>query len=235
MAKHGKKYVDALKKYDSTKSYPLAEATKILKDVAYAKFNETVDLDLRLGVDPRHADQQVRGTVSLPHGTGKSVRVVVFAKGDKAREAEQAGAEVVGAEDLVAKIQGGFTDFDAAIATPDMMGQVGRLGKVLGPRGLMPNPKTGTVTMDVAKAVSEIKAGKVEFRVDKTGNIHVPVGKIQFTHDQIAQNAQTVLEAIQRAKPAAAKGTYMRSIAISSTMSPAIKLTFTQAKVEAAA
>ncbi|MGI8908780.1 MAG: 50S ribosomal protein L1 [Candidatus Sumerlaeaceae bacterium] len=234
MAKHGKKYVDALKKYDATKSYPLTEATKVLKDIAYAKFNETVDLDLRLGVDPRHADQQVRGTVSLPHGTGKSVRVVVFAKGEKATEAEKAGAEVVGAEDLVAKIQGGFTDFDAAIATPDMMGQVGRLGKVLGPRGLMPNPKTGTVTMDVAKAVAEIKAGKVEFRVDKTGNVHVPIGKIQFTADQIAQNAQTVLEAIQRAKPAASKGTYMRSIAISSTMSPAVKLTFTQAKVEAA-
>jgi large subunit ribosomal protein L1 len=235
MAKHGKKYVDALKKFDSTKSYTLPEATKILKDVAFAKFNETVDLDLRLGVDPRHADQQVRGTVSLPHGTGKSVRVVVFAKGDKAREAEQAGAETVGAEDLVAKIQGGFTDFDAAIATPDMMGQVGRLGKVLGPRGLMPNPKTGTVTMDVARAVQEIKAGKVEFRVDKTGNVHVPVGKIQFTQEQIAQNAQTVLEAIQRAKPAAAKGTYMRSIAISSTMSPAVKVTFSTAKATEAA
>jgi large subunit ribosomal protein L1 len=235
MAKRGKKYTDALKKFDASKSYALGEASKILKDIAFAKFNETVDLDLRLGVDPRHADQQVRGTVSLPHGTGKSVRVVVFAKGDKAREAEQAGAEVVGAEDLVAKIQGGFTDFDAAIATPDMMGQVGRLGKVLGPRGLMPNPKTGTVTMDVAKAVAEIKAGKVEFRVDKTGNVHVPVGKIQFTSEQIAENAHTVLEAIQRAKPAAAKGTYMRSVAISSTMSPAIKLTYTQTKSEAAA
>ena len=230
MAKHGKKYENALKLYDPTKVYPIGEAADLLKKLAYAKFNETVDLDLRLGVDPRHADQQVRGTVSLPHGTGKTVRVAVFAKGDKATEAEAAGAEIVGAEDLVAKIQGGFTDFDAAIATPDMMREVGKLGKVLGPRGLMPNPKTGTVTMDVAKAVEEIKGGKVEFRVDKTANVHVPVGKIQFTAQQIAENAQTLLDALQRAKPSAAKGTYMRSICISSTMSPGIRVSFSAAK-----
>jgi len=235
MPKHGKKFRSAFEKVEAAKQYVLTEATALVKEIAFAKFNETVDLDLRLGVDPRHADQQVRGTVSLPHGTGKSVRVVVFAKGEKAAEAEKAGAEVVGAEDLVAKIQGGFVDFDAAIATPDMMGQVGRLGKVLGPRGLMPNPKTGTVTMDVAKAVTEIKAGKVEFRVDKTGNVHVPIGKIQFSAQQLAENAQTVLEAIQRAKPAAAKGTYMRSVTLSSTMGPGVKIAFTGAKLDTAA
>jgi len=224
MPKHGKKFRAAYEKVEGGKTYQLGEAVKLVKEVAYAKFNESVDLDLRLGVDPRHADQQVRGTVSLPHGTGKSVRVAVFAKGEKASEAEKAGAEYVGAEDLVTKIAGGFTDFDAAIATPDMMGQVGRLGKVLGPRGLMPNPKTGTVTMDVAKAVEEIKAGKVEFRVDKTGNVHVPVGKIQFTEEQLKENAETVIEALQRAKPAAAKGVYMRNITISSTMGPGVKI-----------
>lgn len=224
MPKHGKKYRAALEKVDASKAYAITEAAALVKELSFAKFNESVDLDFRLGVDPRHADQQVRGTVSLPHGSGKTVRVVVFAKGDKAAEAEKAGAEVVGAEDLVTKIQGGFTDFDAAIATPDMMGQVGRLGKVLGPRGLMPNPKTGTVTMDVARAVQEIKAGKVEFRVDKLGNVHVPVGKIQFTAEQLAENAQTVIEAISRAKPSASKGTYLRSITLSATMSPGIKI-----------
>jgi len=224
MPKHGKKFRAAYEKVEGGKTYQLVEAVKLVKEVAFAKFNESVDLDLRLGVDPRHADQQVRGTVSLPHGTGKSVRVAVFAKGEKASEAEKAGAEYVGAEDLVTKIAGGFTDFDAAIATPDMMGQVGRLGKVLGPRGLMPNPKTGTVTMDVARAVEEIKAGKVEFRVDKTGNVHVPVGKIQFTEEQLKENAETVIEALQRAKPAAAKGVYMRNITISSTMGPGVKI-----------
>ncbi|MCX7718963.1 MAG: 50S ribosomal protein L1 [Candidatus Sumerlaeaceae bacterium] len=229
MPKHGKKYQNALKAYDSTQAYSIDEAAAILKKIAFAKFNETVDLDLKLGVDPRHADQQVRGTVSLPHGTGKSVRVAVFAKGEKAAEAEAAGAEIVGAEDLVAKVQGGFTDFDAAISTPDMMREVGKLGKVLGPRGLMPNPKTGTVTMDVAKAVSEIKAGKVEFRVDKTANVHVPIGKIQFTAEQIAENAKTLLDAIVRAKPAAAKGQYIRSVTLSSTMSPGIRVAFTGA------
>lgn len=229
MPKHGKKYRAALEKYDAAKAYALREAVDVIKSIAYAKFNESVDLDLRLGVDPRHADQQVRGTVSLPHGSGKSVRVAVFAKGEKAKEAEAAGAEYVGADDLLAKIQGGFTDFDAAIATPDMMGLVGRLGKVLGPRGLMPNPKTGTVTMDVANAVREIKAGKVEFRVDKTANVHVPVGKIQFTPEQLAENAQAVLDAIVRAKPAASKGAYIKSVTISSTMSPPVKVAFTVA------
>lgn len=228
MAKRGKKFQAAAEKVDFTKSYSLNEATKLVKDIAFAKFNESVDLDFRLGVDPRHADQQVRGTVSLPHGTGKSVRVAVFAKGDKAAEAEKAGAEYVGAEDLVTKIQGGFTDFDAAIATPDMMGQVGRIGKILGPRGLMPNPKTGTVTLDVARAVAEIKAGKVEFRVDKTGNVHVPIGKVQFGADQLLENAQTVIEAIQKAKPAAAKGTYMKNITVSSTMGPGVRIVASQ-------
>lgn len=234
MGKISKKYKAALALYEPTKHYPLAEAAETLKKIASAKFNESVDIDLRLGVDPRHADQQVRGTVSLPHGTGKTIRVAVFAKGEKANEATAAGAEVVGAEDLVAKIQGGFTDFDAAIATPDMMGQVGKLGKVLGPRGLMPNPKTGTVTMDVATAVKEIKAGKVEFRVDKTGNVHVAVGKIQFSDVEIAENAVTLLDAIVRAKPAAAKGTYLRSITISSTMSPPVKIAYTGGKLTTA-
>ncbi|MCX7626722.1 MAG: 50S ribosomal protein L1 [Candidatus Sumerlaeaceae bacterium] len=226
MPKHGKKYRAALEKYDPKKVYSLSEAIDVLKKIAFAKFNETVNLDLKLGVDPRHADQQVRGTVTLPHGTGKTVRVAVFAKGDKAVEAEAAGAEIVGAEDLVAKVAGGFTDFDAAIATPDMMREVGKLGKILGPRGLMPNPKTGTVTMDVAKAVQEIKAGKVEFRVDKTGNVHVPIGKIQFGNEQLLENAIAVLDAIAKARPAAAKGTYMRSITLSSTMSPGIKVSY---------
>ena len=231
MARHGKKYKNAVEAYDPAKAYPINEAAEILKKAAYAKFNETVDLDLRLGVDPRHADQQVRGTVSLPHGTGKTVRVAVFAKGEKATEAERAGAELVGAEELVAKVAGGFTDFDAAIATPDMMREVGKLGKVLGPRGLMPNPKTGTVTMDVTRAIEEIKAGKVEFRVDKTANVHVPVGKIQFTAQQIAENAQTLLDAINHAKPAAAKGTYMKNVSLSSTMSPGVKVAFSATKV----
>ncbi len=224
MPKHGKKFRAAAEKVEADKTYALPEAIKLVKTIAFAKFNETVDLDFRLGVDPRHADQQVRGTVSLPHGTGKAVRVAVFARGEQATAAEKAGAEYVGAEDLVAKIQGGFTDFDAAVATPDMMGQVGRLGKVLGPRGLMPNPKTGTVTMDVARAIEEIKAGKVEFRVDKTGNVHVPVGKVQFTEEQLIENAETVVDAIQRAKPAAAKGIYMKNATLSSTMGPGVKV-----------
>lgn len=224
MPKHGKKFRTAAEKVEAGKTYTLPEAIKLVKEIAFAKFNETADIDFRLGVDPRHADQQVRGTVSLPHGTGKAVRVAVFARGEQATAAEKAGAEYVGAEDLVAKIQGGFTDFDAAVATPDMMGQVGRLGKVLGPRGLMPNPKTGTVTMDVTKAIQEIKAGRVEFRVDKTGNVHVPVGKVQFTEEQLTENAETVVDAIQRAKPAAAKGIYMRNATLSSTMGPGVKV-----------
>ena len=235
MAKHGKKYRKAVEGYDPAKQYTIQEACGILKKLAFAKFNETVDLDLKLGVDPRHADQQVRGTVSLPHGTGKTVRVAVFAKGEKAAEAEAAGAEIVGGDDLVAKVQGGFVDFDAAIATPDMMREVGKLGKVLGPRGLMPNPKIGTVTMDISKAVTEIKGGKVEFRVDKTANVHVPVGKIQFTAEQLADNALTLLEALVRAKPAAAKGTYLKSITISSTMSPGVKIAYASGSTAAKA
>ncbi len=189
-----------------------------------AKFDESVDLSFRLGVDPKHADQMVRGAVVLPHGIGKTVRVAVFAKGEKEREAREAGADIVGAEDLVEKVQGGWTDFDTAIATPDLMGQVGRLGKVLGPRGLMPNPKLGTVTFDVSKAVREAKAGKVEFRVDKAGNIHTPVGKKSFTPENIQANAMAVIEAIVRAKPSAAKGTYLRSVTMSSTMGPGVSV-----------
>jgi large subunit ribosomal protein L1 len=195
-----------------------------LKKVHFAKFNETIEVHMRLGVDPKHADQMVRGTVVLPHGLGKSKKVAVIASGDKLKEAEQAGADVVGGDDLVEKIAGGWTDFDACIATPDMMRGVGRLGKVLGPRGLMPNPKTGTVTMDVAKAIKEVKAGKVEFRVDKTGIIHAPVGKIEFTKDQLAENAQTLIDSVMKARPPALKGKYVKRITIASTMSPGIDL-----------
>jgi large subunit ribosomal protein L1 len=208
--------------YEQAKSYPVEEALAILKKLPGTKFDESVDISLRLGVDPKHADQMVRGAIVLPHGIGKTVRVAVFAKGEKEREARDAGADVVGAEDLVERIQGGFMDFDSTIATPDLMGQVGRLGKVLGPRGLMPNPKVGTVTFDVARAVREIKAGKVEFRVDKAGNVHVPVGKRSFAVERLVENAMTLLEAIVRAKPAAAKGQYLRSITLSSTMGPGI-------------
>jgi large subunit ribosomal protein L1 len=210
--------------YDRAKDYSVEEAFGILKKLPNAKFDESVDLSLRLGVDPKHADQMVRGAIVLPHGIGKQVRVAVFAKGEKDKEAREAGADVVGAEDLVEKIQGGFMDFDSAIATPDLMGQVGRLGKVLGPRGLMPNPKVGTVTFDVARAVREVKAGKVEFRVDKAGNVHVPVGKKSFSEPALIANALALLEAIVRAKPAAAKGQYLRSVTLSSTMGPGIRL-----------
>jgi large subunit ribosomal protein L1 len=210
--------------YDRDKAHGVEEAMEILAKLPLAKFDETVDLSLRLGVDPKHADQMVRGAVVLPHGIGKTVRVAVFAKGEKEREAREAGADVVGAEDLVERVQGGWLEFDSAIATPDLMGQVGRLGKVLGPRGLMPNPKLGTVTFDIGRAVREAKAGKVEFRVDKAGNVHVPVGKRSFSKDQISANALALLEAIIRAKPAAAKGQYLRSITVSSTMSPGIKV-----------
>jgi len=195
---------------------------RLLKEMPNAKFDESVDISFRLGVDPKHADQMVRGAVVLPHGIGKVVRVAVFAKGEKEREAREAGADTVGAEDLVEKVQGGWTDFDTAIATPDLMGQVGRLGKVLGPRGLMPNPKLGTVTFDVSKAVREAKAGKVEFRADKAGNIHTPVGKKSFPAESIAANAMAVIEAIVRAKPSAAKGTYLRSVTMSTTMGPGV-------------
>ena len=210
--------------FDQAKEYSVEDAMEVLKKLPGAKFDETVDLSLRLGVDPKHADQMVRGAVVLPHGIGKTVRVAVFAKGDKEREAREAGADVVGAEDLVEKIQGGWLEFDSAIATPDLMGQVGKLGKTLGPRGLMPNPKLGTVTFDVARAVREAKAGKVEFRVDKAGNVHVPVGKRSFPQEYLAANALALLEALVRAKPAASKGTYLRSVTLSSTMGPGIKV-----------
>ena len=219
-----KRYDTAVSKMDREHEYPLEEAIGILKQMPAAKFDESVDLSFRLGVDPKHADQMVRGAVVLPNGIGKSVRVAVFAKGEKEREARDAGADVVGAEDLVEKVQGGAMDFDTAIATPDLMGQVGRLGKILGPRGLMPNPKLGTVTFDVARAVREAKAGKVEFRVDKAGNIHAPVGKRSFDAEKLAANAMALIEAIMRAKPSAAKGTYLRSLTLSATMSPGVQV-----------
>ena len=223
MAKHGKKYRAAVEKVEE-RPYQLDEAFQLLKSISYAKFNETVELSMLLGVDPKHADQMVRGTTVLPHGTGQTKKVLVIASGDKQREATEAGADFVGGDELVEKIQGGWTDYDAVIATPDMMRAVGKLGKVLGPRGLMPNPKTGTVTFDVAKAIQEIKAGKVEFRVDKTSIIHVPVGKIAFTPDQLRENTAAIINAVRKAKPAAAKGKYVRSIYVSSTMSPSIQL-----------
>ena len=222
--KQGKKYQDSAKLIDRNKLYDPEEAVELVKQTAKAKFDETVELSVRLGVDPRHADQQVRGAVVLPHGTGKTVRVLVFAKGDKATEAENAGADYVGAEEMVAKIQGGWFDFDVCVATPDMMGVVGRLGRVLGPKGLMPNPKSGTVTMDVTKALNEIKAGKVEYRVDKTSIVHVPVGKASFEADKLTANLRTLMEAIIKARPSTAKGVYIRSSVISSTMGPGIKL-----------
>src|SRR5215813_8190619 len=217
-----KRYDASSAKVKTDKAYSLDEAIGVLKQMPGAKFDESVDLSFRLGVDPKHADQMVRGAVVLPHGIGKSVRVAVFAKGEKEREAREAGADTVGAEDLVERVQGGWMDFDTAIATPDLMGQVGRLGKVLGPRGLMPNPKLGTVTFDVGRAVREAKAGKVEFRVDKAGNVHVPVGKKSFALEQLAQNAMALLEAIVRAKPSASKGTYLRTLTLSSTMGPGV-------------
>ena len=208
--------------FDREREYPVDEALGIMKKLPVAKFDETVDLSLRLGVDPKHADQMVRGAIVLPHGIGKAVRVAVFAKGEKEREAREAGADIVGAEDLVERIQGGWLEFDSTVATPDLMGQVGRLGKVLGPRGLMPNPKLGTVTFDVSRAVREAKAGKIEFRVDKAGNIHTPVGKRSFSEGNLRDNAMALIEAIVRAKPSASKGTYLRSLTVSSTMSPGV-------------
>src|SRR6266700_2345245 len=226
MAKHGKKYRAATEKIES-RPYQLDEAFQLLKQVAYAKFNETVELSMLLGVDPKHADQMVRGTTVLPHGTGQSKRVLVIAQGEKQKEAQEAGADLVGGDDMVEKIQGGWIDFDAVIATPDMMRSVGKLGKVLGPRGLMPNPKTGTVTFDVAKAIQEIKAGKVEFRVDKTGIVHAPVGKISFATDKLFENASSMIQAVIRAKPAAAKGKYVKSVTLCSTMGPGVSLDVT--------
>ncbi len=223
MKTQGKRFRAAETKVDKTREYPVSEAAKILKDAAFAKFNETVDVVVRLGVDPRHADQIVRGTVALPHGTGKSVKVLVVTQGEKVKDAELAGADFVGME-YIAKIKEGWLDCDVIVATPDVMGQLGQLGRILGPRGLMPNPKAGTVTMDVAKAVKEIKAGKIEYRVDKTGNVHAPVGKVKFTADQIAENLVAFLEAIAKAKPSSAKGTYLKGATVSSTMGPGIKL-----------
>jgi large subunit ribosomal protein L1 len=223
MAKPGKKYRAAASKIED-RPYELREALSAIKDAAFAKFDETVEVHMRLGVDPRHADQMVRGTIVLPHGTGKTMRVAVIAGGEKIKEAEAAGAEVVGGDDLVEKIAAGYLEFDALVATPDMMKGVGRLGKVLGPRGLMPNPKTGTVTFNVAQAIKEIKAGKVEYRVDKTGIIHAPVGKLSFGVDKLTENAQALIEAVQKAKPSAAKGKYVRAMHLASTMGPSVSL-----------
>lgn len=222
--KHGKKYVDSLKEFDKSKAYEPAEALKYVVDSAKAKFDETIELHCKLGVDPRHADQQVRGVVVLPHGTGKTLKVLVITKGAKADEAVAAGADIVGAEEIVQKIQGGWFDFDVCVTTPDMMGVVGRLGKVLGPKGLMPTPKAGTVTMDVTKAIKDIKAGKVEYRVDKTAIIHCPVGKASFGAEKLNDNFNTLIEAIIKAKPAAAKGVYLRSVTLASTMGPGVKV-----------
>ncbi|CZR95290.1 MULTISPECIES: 50S ribosomal protein L1 [unclassified Clostridioides] len=225
MAKKGKRYAGALEKVDRTKFYDASEALTLVSDIAGAKFDETVEAHIKLGVDSRHADQQVRGAVVLPHGTGKTKRVLVFAKGEKAKEAEQAGADFVGAEELVQKIQGeNWFEFDIVVATPDMMGVVGRLGRVLGPKGLMPNPKSGTVTFDVAKAIDEIKAGKVEYRLDKTNIIHVPVGKVSFGGEKLAENFAALMDAIIKAKPAAAKGQYLRSVTVASSMGPGVKI-----------
>lgn len=221
MAK-GKKYQEALKKIEPDRLYEVAEACALVKETATARFDEAVELAVRLGVDPRHADQMVRGAVTLPHGTGKTVRVAAFAKGDKAREAEEVGADVVGDEELVARIQGGWLEFDVAVATPDMMASVGRLGRVLGPRGLMPNPKSGTVSAEIGSAIRDIKAGKIEFRTEKAGIVHVPVGRVSFTPEALAENVFAVLEALVRAKPSAAKGTYVKSVHVATTMGPGI-------------
>jgi large subunit ribosomal protein L1 len=223
--KHGKNYLESVKLVDRSKLYDPEEALELVQQTSKAKFDETIEASIKLGVDPRHADQQVRGAVVLPHGTGKVVRVLVIAKGDKAREAEEAGADFVGAEDMITKIQSeNWFGFDVCVATPDMMGLVGRLGRVLGPKGLMPNPKSGTVTMDVTRAIHDIKAGKVEYRLDKTAIIHVPIGKKSFGTQKLTENMQTLMDAVVKAKPAAAKGTYLRSVVISSTMGPGIRL-----------
>jgi large subunit ribosomal protein L1 len=219
-----KKHKEALTKVDRSKRYTFEDAVSLVQSAAYAKFDETVEIAVRLGVDPRHADQMVRGTVNLPNGTGKTIRVAVFAKGDKEREAKEAGADVAGAEDLVEKVQGGFLEFDKAIATPDIMGLVGRLGKILGPRGLMPNAKLGTVTFDVATAVKELKAGKIEFRVEKNGIVHSPMGKVSFTKDKLLVNIAAFMDSIQRAKPSTSKGAYIKGLVLSSTMGPGVKV-----------
>jgi large subunit ribosomal protein L1 len=222
MARHGKKYRGAVEKVDRGEALGIQDALARVKELAYTKFDETVEIAMRLGVDPKHADQMVRGTIVLPHGTGRTSRVAVFASGEKIKEAEDAGADVVGGEDLAAKVEGGWLDFDAVVATPDMMRVVGKLGRVLGPRGLMPNPKTGTVTFDVARAVEDIKAGKVEFRVDKSGIVHAPLGKVSFEVDQLRANADALISAVLKAKPAAAKGKYVKTATVSSTMGPGV-------------
>ncbi|MDR2167260.1 MAG: 50S ribosomal protein L1 [Clostridiales bacterium] len=225
MPKKGKKYREKLTLFDKMAQYEPAEALDLVQKTSFAKFDETVECHIRLGVDSRHADQQVRGAVVLPHGTGKTARILVFAKGDKAKEAEEAGADFVGAEEFIPRIQNdGWFDYDVVVATPDMMGVVGRLGKILGPKGLMPNPKSGTVTADVAKAIADIKAGKVEYRLDKTNIIHVPMGKVSFGTEKLSENFQTLIQAIIKAKPSAAKGTYLRSITVCSSMGPGVKI-----------
>lgn len=230
MPKRGKNYRDALQKFDRHERHDVREAIELVQEMASAKFDETVEVSVRLGVNPKHADQQVRGAVVLPHGTGRTVRVLVFAKDAKAVEAQEAGADVVGAEELAEKIQGGWLDFDVAIATPDMMGLVGRLGRVLGPRGLMPNPRTGTVTLDIEDAVRESKAGKIEYRVERAGNIHAPVGKVSFSADKLEDNFRALMDALIKAKPAGAKGTYVRSVTISSTMGPGVRVSPSRAQ-----
>ena len=220
--KRGKKYQDNLKSFDKAELFDLDAAVAQVKKMATANFDESIEMHIKLGVDSRHADQQVRGAIVLPNGTGKSKKVLVFAKGEKVKEAEAAGADYVGSDEFVTKIQGGWFDFDVAVATPDMMGTVGRLGKVLGPRGLMPNPKLGTVTMDLTKAINEIKAGKVEYRTDKAGNIHVPIGKASFDNEKLIQNFQTLIDTLNKVRPAAAKGQYMRSVTVSATMGPGV-------------
>lgn len=224
MAKHGKKYQQALEQVDRDKAYGPTEALDLVKKIAPANFDETVEAAIRLNVDPKRSDQQVRGAVVLPHGTGKTKRVLVFAKGEKAKEAEAAGADYVGDEDLIEKVSQGWLDFDVVVATPDMMGQVGKLGRILGPKGLMPNPKTGTVTFEVEKAVSESKAGKIEYRVDKAGNVHAPIGKVSFETRELAENLETLIETLIKAKPPAAKGRYIRNVSVSSSMGPGIRV-----------
>ncbi|WP_312473865.1 50S ribosomal protein L1 [Neobacillus sp.] len=224
MAKKGKKYLEAAKLVDRLKAYPIAEAIDLAKKTNFTKFDATLEVAFRLGVDPKKADQQIRGAVVLPNGTGKTQRVLVFAKGEKLKEAEAAGADYVGDSEYINKIQQGWFDFDVIVATPDMMGEVGKLGRVLGPKGLMPNPKTGTVTFDVTRAINEIKAGKVEYRVDKAGNIHVPIGKASFENEKLVENFNTVFETMLKAKPSAAKGTYMKNVTVASTMGPGVKV-----------
>jgi len=234
MSGNGKRYRSALEKVDRNQRYLLEDSLRLAKETAHAKFDETVEMAIRLGVDPRQADQNIRGTVTLPHGMGKSVRVLAFAKGEKEKEAQDAGADFVGSDEFIKKISEGWLDFDKAVATPDMMGAVGRIGKILGPRGLMPNPKTGTVAMDIGKAVKEIKAGKLEFRVDKAGIVHVPVGKASFGAEQLIDNAKAVLGSILRAKPASAKGNYIKGVTVATTMGPGIKIDLAQIRALAA-